>query len=100
MESKKLGEHIATLRRERHMTQTKLADRLYVTEKAVSKWGADYPILKDTETGSQPRLPVFSYRFPQGYSGPHESDGNSHGGQPPPYRQPIGGELPWSGTNL
>lgn len=38
MESKKLGEHIAKLRRERHMTQTELADRLYITEKAVSKW--------------------------------------------------------------
>ena len=30
MESKKLGEHIAKLRRERHMTQTELADRLYI----------------------------------------------------------------------
>ena len=47
MESKKLGEHIAKLRRERHMTQTELADRLYVTEKAVSKWecGNGFPDL-------------------------------------------------------
>ena len=47
MESKKLGEHIAKLRRERHMTQTELADRLYVTEKAVSKWecGSGFPDL-------------------------------------------------------
>ncbi len=37
MESQKLGEHIAKLRKERYMTQTELADRLYVTEKAVSK---------------------------------------------------------------
>lgn len=47
MESKKLGEHIAKLRKERHMTQTELADRLYVTEKAVSKWecGNGFPDL-------------------------------------------------------
>ena len=47
MESKKLGEHIAKLRRERHMTQTELADRLYITEKAVSKWecGNGFPDL-------------------------------------------------------
>ena len=47
MESKKLGEHIAKLWRERHMTQTELADRLYITEKAVSKWecGNGFPDL-------------------------------------------------------
>ena len=47
MESKKLGEHIAKLRRERHMTQTELADRLYITERAVSKWecGDGFPDL-------------------------------------------------------
>ena len=47
MESKKLGEHIAKLWRERHMTQTELADRLYIKEKAVSKWecGNGFPDL-------------------------------------------------------
>lgn len=38
MDAEKIGEHIAKLRRERNMTQAELADRLYVTEKAVSKW--------------------------------------------------------------
>lgn len=38
MDAKTIGEQIAKLRKERAMTQTQLADRLYVTEKAVSKW--------------------------------------------------------------
>lgn len=38
MDVKTIGEQIAKLRRERNMTQAQLADKLYVTEKAVSKW--------------------------------------------------------------
>lgn len=45
MDAKKIGERIAKLRKERNMTQIQLAERLYVTEKAVSKWecGNDVP---------------------------------------------------------
>lgn len=38
MDAKEIGGRIAKLRGERNMTQTELADRPYVTEKAVSKW--------------------------------------------------------------
>ena len=33
-----LGERIARIRRERRLTQSQLAERLYVTPQAVSKW--------------------------------------------------------------
>lgn len=38
MDAKKIGERIAKLRKERNMSQIQLAEKLYVTEKAVSKW--------------------------------------------------------------
>lgn len=38
MDAEKIGGYISKLRRERNMSQMQLADRLYVTEKAVSKW--------------------------------------------------------------
>ena len=41
MENKTMGELIAALRRERNMTQRELAERLGVTDKAVSKWERD-----------------------------------------------------------
>ena len=49
MASKSMGELIATLRREKGMTQKQLADMLNITDKAVSKWERDitYP---DTQT--------------------------------------------------
>jgi transcriptional regulator with XRE-family HTH domain len=45
MDSKKIGNFIGELRKEKGMTQKELADRLNVTDKAVSKWerGAGYP---------------------------------------------------------
>ena len=58
---------------------------------------------------AETRPPVFSCsrssapvpaRKCESVSGSHQSDGNSHGDQLSPYRQPVGGELPWSGTNL
>ena len=38
MEEKSMGEIISTLRKEKGMTQKELADRLHITDKAVSKW--------------------------------------------------------------
>lgn len=38
MDAKKIGNQISKLRKERNMSQVQLADKLYVTEKAVSKW--------------------------------------------------------------
>lgn len=38
MDAKKIGEQISKLRKERNMSQVQLANKLYVTEKAVSKW--------------------------------------------------------------
>ena len=38
MDAIKIGERIAKIRKERNMSQIQLAERLYVTEKAVSKW--------------------------------------------------------------
>ena len=41
MTNKTMGEQIAELRREKGMTQRELAERLHVTDKAVSKWERD-----------------------------------------------------------
>lgn len=38
MANRSMGEIISTLRKERNMTQRELAERLNVTDKAVSKW--------------------------------------------------------------
>ena len=38
MANKSMGEVISTLRREKGMTQKELADKLNITDKAVSKW--------------------------------------------------------------
>ena len=36
-----MGAMIASLRKERHMTQAELAEKLHITDKAVSKWERD-----------------------------------------------------------
>ena len=53
MAYKTMGEIISTLRRERGMTQRELAEKLDITDKAVSKWERDlaYP-----DTGTIPKL--------------------------------------------
>ena len=38
MSEKKIGEFIANKRKEKGLTQQELGDKLYVTDKAVSKW--------------------------------------------------------------
>lgn len=35
---KKMGKYIAKLRKQKNMTQKELADKINVTDKAVSKW--------------------------------------------------------------
>lgn len=47
MNQESIGIKIATLRKEKHMTQKELAEQLHVTDKAVSKWerGMNYPDL-------------------------------------------------------
>ena len=51
MDAKKLGTFIATLRKENNMTQVELAQKLQVTDKAVSKWerGLGFPDINTIE---------------------------------------------------
>lgn len=45
MDSKKFGEFIATIRKEKGWTQAELAEKISVTDKAVSRWerGLGFP---------------------------------------------------------
>ena len=38
MDYNKIGEFIASLRKEKKLTQAKLAEKLFVSEKTISKW--------------------------------------------------------------
>lgn len=53
MENQTMGERISTLRKERGMTQRDLAEKMNVTDKAVSKWERN---LSCPDVGSIPRL--------------------------------------------
>jgi len=53
MTNKTMGEQIAELRREAGMTQRELAEKLHVTDKAVSKWERD---LACPDTAALPQL--------------------------------------------
>ena len=53
MEKKTVGQSISTLRKEKGMTQKQLADRLGVTDKAVSKWERDVAF---PDTATIPKL--------------------------------------------
>ena len=51
MDAKKFGTFIATLRKENNMTQVELAQKLQVTDKAISKWerGLGFPDINTIE---------------------------------------------------
>ena len=49
MANKSMGEIISTLRKEKGLTQKEVADRLNITDKAVSKWERDLAC-PDTQT--------------------------------------------------
>lgn len=53
MSEKSMGQIISTLRREKGMTQKELAERLNITDKAVSKWERD---LSCPDTATIPQL--------------------------------------------
>ena len=53
MSNKTLGEMISSLRKEKGMTQSNLAERMNVTDKAVSKWERD---LSCPDVNSIPKL--------------------------------------------
>ena len=53
MDSERIGGVILRLRRERGLTQRQLAERLHVTDKAVSKWERD---VSCPDIASMPRL--------------------------------------------
>ena len=44
MEQEKIGQFIAELRKEKGLTQKKLAEQLNITDKAVSKWECGYSL--------------------------------------------------------
>lgn len=53
MANKSMGEVISTLRKEKGMTQKELADKLHITDKAVSKWERD---ISFPDTATIPKL--------------------------------------------
>ena len=55
MDAKKVGEHIAALRKEKGLTQLELAGKLHVTDKAVSRWerGVGLPDIQTIEPLAQ-----------------------------------------------
>ena len=53
MANKSIGEVISTLRKEKGMTQKELADKLNITDKAVSKWERD---ISFPDTATIPKL--------------------------------------------
>lgn len=57
MDAKIIGSHIASLRKEKGLTQQELAERLNVTAKAVSKWETGHG-LPDIQTMNPWRMPL------------------------------------------
>ena len=55
MEAKEVGRFIAGMRKEKKMTQAELAEKIHVTDKAVSRWerGLGYPDIQTIEPLAQ-----------------------------------------------
>ena len=58
MEAKEFGRFIAGMRKEKKMTQAELAEKIHVTDKAVSRWerGVSQRDRKSTRLNSSHRL--------------------------------------------
>ena len=58
MDAEKFGAFIAAARKEKNMTQKALAERLHVTDKAVSRWerGLGYPDIHTSSRDGRPAL--------------------------------------------
>lgn len=55
MEAKQFGQFIATIRKEKKMTQAELAEQIHVTDKAISRWerGGGFPDIQTLEPLAQ-----------------------------------------------
>ena len=58
MNQKKIGQFIATLRKNKNMTQRNIAEQLYVSEKNISKWECGYGLPEVTYMESLNRYDV------------------------------------------
>ena len=57
MDLVKIGSYIAEKRKKLGMTQKQLAEKLGKSDKSVSKWNVEFPIVKDTTPNiTTPRL--------------------------------------------
>ena len=54
MEAKEFGRFIAGMRKEKKMTQAELAEKIHVTDKAVSRW--ERPIPSQTTAKTEPSV--------------------------------------------
>lgn len=74
MDNIRFGAFVAQLRKEQDLTQKELADRLHVTDKAVSKWetGKGFPDVKLLEPLAQ-ALGISLVELIQGEKGPRDS---------------------------
>ena len=55
MEAKQFGQFIARIRKEKKMTQAELAEKIHVTDKAISRWerGLGFPDIQTLEPLAQ-----------------------------------------------
>ena len=55
MEAKEFGRFIAGMRKEKKMTQAELAEKIHVTDKAISRWerGLGFPVIQTLEPLAQ-----------------------------------------------